>query len=236
MKKEDTHSTHWELMVETAKEVAALKDGSHERLKAEFLEEFGQLPTSDLLDYYDDLLKNDIDKTKLNPKKSSRKASRRHRKTSTNPQAPTPDPDLVETNQDPQESGPDIENPIEKGTANEAAVSEMAFAEKMASEKQLTVLGFRKSFEATFGEEPSLELVAHFLKRLAYCKRETKAVTETPDKGKSAQNNFIPKFINTGSPTVLTFRRAFEKEFGEFPSTEMVTRFLNELSRKKFSR
>ncbi len=236
MKKEDTHSTHWELMVETAKEVAALKDGSHERLKAEFLEEFGQLPTSDLLDYYDDLLKNDIDKTKLNPEKSRRKANRKPEKSRTSPQAPNPDSELVESNQDPQEPGPDIENPIEQEAANEAPVSEMAFAEQVASQKRLTVLGFRKSFEATFGKEPSLELVAHFLKRLAYSKREKTAATEPPDKGKSVQNDFIAKFVNTRSPTVLTFRRAFEKKFGLSPSTEIVTSFLNELSRKKFSR
>lgn len=204
MTKEDGKSTHWDLMLETAKEVAALENSSHDRLKVEFLEEFGRLPTSELLDYFDDLLKSDIQKTSLNSKKTKSGSQR-------------PSPDLVK--------------PKEEEVPSETVITDIEFAEKIASQKEVTVLGFRQSFKATFGKEPSLELVAHFLKRLAYRKRD--ASKKPRNQGETTHKSFVKDFVNSGSPTVLTFRRAFKEKFGASPHTEMVTFFLNELSTQR---
>ena len=189
MKNEESRSTHWDLMLATAKEIAA-RDGSHDRLKEEFLEEFGRLPTSELLDYFDDLLKSDI-----------------------------------------AGQAPGAYNRNEIEAPGETTDPEMVFAEKMATKKKATVLGFRQAYEAAYGKEPELELVAYFLKRLAYRKR--KSNTPTTAQKKTTEIQFVKDFTASNSPTILTFRQGFKKMFGRSPHSELITLFLNELSTRQ---
>ena len=199
-------------MLATVKEVAILGDGSLTRLEQEFLEEFGHLPTSDLIDYFTSLQGN---KTKSNPPQVTEKKA----------------PDTNEKDFDP----------------------EIKFTDQIALESDATILVYRKSFEKTFGKKPSIELVAHFLKRLAYHRKSSKG---KPVQGKPAQSKpvqskpaqvkqahmeiptkqgraaFIQNFVAGKTPTILKFRREFEKEFGVPPSPEIIGNFLERLSKK----
>ena len=196
MKKEDHLSTHWDLMLATVKEVAAHDNSSVNRLQQEFLEEFGRLPTSELIDYFADILKNDNKKTHLKRQVQKKEAIKEK----------TPTPQIA----------PEMDSEIE-------------FANKMAANNQVTVLTFRKAFETIFGKKPPIELVAHFLKRVAYLRRQ-------PSKKSGNQDNavriiFVKDFISGKSPTVLKFRQGFEEKFGKPPNYEMITIFLKELSK-----
>jgi len=193
MEKEDHLSAHWDLMLATVKEVAAHGNSSVNRLEQEFLEEFGRLPTSELIDYFADLLKNDNEKT--------------HRKRQVQKKEL-----IIEKAQNP-EMDPEIE-----------------FTDKMAVHDRVTVLTFRKSFEVTFGKKPPIERVAHFLKRLAYLRRQPSKKSGNQDN--AARVSFVKDFISGNSPTVLKFRQGFEEIFGNPPNSEMITFFLKELSKK----
>jgi hypothetical protein len=190
MKKKDHHSTHWDLMLATVKEVAADDNSSVDRLQEEFLEEFGHLPTSELIDYFADLLKNDN-------KKTTKKTQVQKKET------------IKEKTVDP----------------------EIQFTDKMATNNQVTVLAFRKSFEAAFGKKPPIELVAHFLKRMTYLRQQSPKKSTIQDS--DVKVSFIKNFISRKSPTVLKFRREFEDKFGDPPNSEMVALFLKELSKSR---
>jgi hypothetical protein len=207
MKKDTNTPPHWDLMLATVKEVATLGDGSLTQLEQEFLEEFGHLPTSDLIDYFTSLQGN---KTKNNPPQVTEKKK----------------PDTNEKDVDP----------------------EIKFTDQIALESDSTILVYRKTFEKTFGKKPSLELVAHFLKRLAHHRKSSmgKPVHSKPAQSKPAQVKqaqveiptkqgraaFIQNFVAGKTPTILNFRREFEKEFGVPPSPEIIGNFLEMLSRK----
>jgi len=191
MKKEDHLSAHWDLMLATVEEVAAHDNSSVNRLQQEFLEEFGRLPTSELIDYYADILKTDNEKTHL--KRQVQKKVIKEKK---------PNPEM-----DP----------------------EIKFTDKMAVNNQVTVLTFRKSFEVTFGKKPPIELVAHFLKRVAYLRRQPSKKSGNQDN--AAKVSFVKDFISGKSPTVLKFRQGFEEIFGSPPNSGMITFFLKELSK-----
>ena len=190
MKKKDHLSTHWDLMLATVKEVAADDNSSVDRLQEEFLEEFGHLPTSELIDYFADLLKNDNEKT-TKKKQVQKKELNKEKKV------------------DPE---------------NE-------FTDKMDTNNQVTVLAFRKSFEAAFGKKPPIELVAHFLKRMTYLRQQSPKKSIGQDNETKA--SFIKNFISRKSPTVLKFRQEFEGKFGDPPNSEMVAFFLKELSKSR---
>ena len=188
MKKDKNKIPHWDLMLATVKEVATLGDGSVTQLEQEFLEEFGHLPTSDLIDYFTSMQENR--KKRIKPGKVEQKKQ-----------------NTVEKNTDP----------------------EVEFANKIALESDATILLFRKSFEIAFGKKPSLELVAHFLKRLAYyrCK-------PTPEKKSvdASRTKFVQEFVSGQTPTILNFRKEFEKKFGHPPSSKVIGFFLEMLSKK----
>ncbi len=188
MKKENPKNPHWDLMLATVKEVATLGDGSVTQLEQEFLEEFGHLPTSDLIDYFVSMQEN----------KKKRAEPRAEKKEN---QAP------------PQnESDPETE-----------------FADKIALAGDATILIFRKSFEVTFGKKPSLELVAYFLKRLAYHRNNQDREKRTSD---SNRIKFIQRFVSGSHPTILDFRREYEKKFGQPPNPKIIEYFLEILSKK----
>lgn len=190
MKKKDHLSTHWDLMLATVKEVAADDNSSVNRLEEEFLEEFGHLPTSELIDYFADLLKNDNEKTYQKRQTQKKEV-------------------IKEKKKDP----------------------EIEFTDKLAANDQITVLAFRKSFEAAFGKKPPIELVAHFLKRIAYLRRQSSKKSGGHDN--EAKVSFVKNFISGKSPTVLKFRQEFEEKFGDRPNSEMIALFLKELSQKR---
>lgn len=203
MNKEAHLSAHWDLMLATVKEVAAHDNSSVNRLQEEFLEEFGRLPTSELIDYFADILKTDNEKTHL---------KRQVQKKVTIEKKPTPEMDPeIDLGMDP-EMDPEIE-----------------FTDKITVNNQVTVLTFRKSFEITFGKKPPLELVAHFLKRVAYLRRQPSKKSGNLDN--VTRVNFVRDFISGESPTVLKFRLEFEKKFGNPPNSVMITLFLKELSK-----
>ena len=228
MKNEDSRSTHWDLMKETAKEVATLKEGSHDRLKAEFLEEFGRLPSSEVLDYFNDLLKSDIEKTRPEPsQKDTQSSPKRSSDAAINSETPSSSPEEA------------IIAPVSDIAANEDGrltqepSSEAVFAEKFAAKKEATVLRFRHSFEEAYGQEPSLEIVAHFLKMLAINKKEKEDDIAPPSiKEKPAKETFVEQFVKGPAPTVKTFREAFEKTYGSVPEGRWINQFLNALSKK----
>ncbi len=188
MKKDKNNTPHWDLMLATVKEVATLGDGSVTQLEQEFLEEFGHLPTSDLIDYFTSM--QESQKRRIKPRKIQGE------KQST-----------IEKNVDP----------------------EVEFANKIALESDATILLFRKSFEITFGKKPSIELVAHFLKRLAYCRCQP-----TPEKisKNASRTKFVREFVSGQAPTILNFRKEFEKKFGHPPNSKMIGFFLEMLSKK----
>lgn len=203
MNKEAHLSAHWDLMLATVEEVAAHDNSSVNRLQEEFLEEFGRLPTSELIDYFADILKTDNEKTHL---------KRQVQKKVTIEKKPTPEMDPeIDLGMDP-EMDPEIE-----------------FTDKITVNNQVTVLTFRKSFEITFGKKPPLELVAHFLKRVAYLRRQPSKKSGNLDN--VTRVNFVRDFISGESPTVLKFRLEFEKKFGNPPNSVMITLFLKELSK-----
>ncbi len=188
MNNEDHLSAHWDLMLATVEEVATHDNSSVNRLQQEFLEEFGHLPSSELIDYFADLLKTDDDKAKLKRRVQKKEINKKK-----NP-------------------NPEIE-----------------YTDKMAANNQITVLAFRESFKITFGNEPPIERVARFLKRIAYLRQPPSQKFDSPDN--AAQVNFVKNFISTKSPTVLKFRQGFKEQFGNPPNSKLITYFLKELSK-----
>ncbi|RTZ97300.1 MAG: hypothetical protein DSY90_07880 [Deltaproteobacteria bacterium] len=189
MKKDTNKTPHWDLMLATVKEVATLGDGSVTQLEQEFLEEFGHLPTADLIDYFTSM-------------QESRKKRSNPGPVAAEKQKP------AEENVDPQ----------------------VAFTDKIAMESDATILLYRKSFEATFGKKPSVELVAHFLKRLAY--HRCQPPSQEKVSADESRRQFIKKFISGEKPTILNFRREFENKFNQPPNPKIIGLFLEMLSKK----
>lgn len=117
------------------------------------------------------------------------------------------------------------QDPIEKSFD-----PEIEFTNKIALESDTTILLFRKSFEITFSKKPSIELLAHFLKRLAYNRDKP---TQERMSTNVSRTKFVQEFVTGKTPTILNLRREFEKKFGRPPSPKMIGFFLERLSKNR---
>ncbi len=208
---DDKHnrSPHWDLMMATVKEVATRDESSVSRLEEEFLEEFGQLPTSELLDYFSDLLRHGSEneaEQELTPQSQP---------------APVKAKPVVPVEKKQPEKQPAAEKKVDP---------KVEFIDKMASNDQMTVLKFRKLFEMKFDVEPPIELIARFLKRLAYFREQ--ASINTGNQDEETSEGFVKSYIAGKSPTVLKFRQEYEEKFGQPPTADIITFFLTELSKR----
>ena len=101
------------------------------------------------------------------------------------------------------------------------------FAQAFAGSQQPTVLKFRNSFIEQFKTPPPDEVTEYFLK----------VISETPkisadSEDYEAKINFAKTVANGLISTVLQFRQAYEKVYGEKPTTEIINVFIESLPRR----
>lgn len=101
------------------------------------------------------------------------------------------------------------------------------FAQAFADSPQPTVLKFRNSFKEQFKIPPPDEVTEYFLKIIS------EAPKSNADKEDyEAKINFAKTVANGLISTVLQFRQAYEKVYGEKPPTEIINVFIENLPRQ----
>lgn len=101
------------------------------------------------------------------------------------------------------------------------------FAEIIANRPNPTVLKLRHEFSKQYGSPPSGEITQYFLKKI----QENTCIT-VPDEDYQSKVNFAKTVANGLISTILQFRKAFEKAYGETPSTEIIDVFIKNLPHK----
>ena len=101
-------------------------------------------------------------------------------------------------------------------------------AENIARGPQPTVAKLRKGFQKEFGILPSDKIVQYFLGKI----RQYAEAKELPDEEHESREHFARTVANGSVSTVLQFRKIFEKAYGEPPAQETIEIFISHLSGK----
>lgn len=118
-----------------------------------------------------------------------------------------------------QEMSKSVEHEPQKGV--------IQFAKEFACCATPTVLRFRNAFKQRFGSFPNDAIIAVFLESVQRVPDDHKDNDDTPAKMK-----FAEAVASAGIPTILQFRQAFQKVYGELPSEEVIDVFIKHLSGK----
>ncbi len=244
----------WEIQVSIAKAAARLPEPSLAKLHYEVLEEIGQPPGLNLIDYFVKLADIADEEVKEYFRFIGKSTSGQPKKEKKDPHKELADgcardntPSVLKFrqafvlkfNEPPPEEL--ISYFLEKvkggGDAAEAAVkdtgkqAQLALAAKIAGGPHPTVLQLREAFDKQFGFVPSAEVVQYFLDK----KREYSLAEKVPDEDYESKAHFAQTVAGGLVSTILQFRKAFEKAYGESPSQEIIEVFMRSLSRKKES-
>ena len=237
----------WDVQVSIAKAAAKLPNPSLAKLHNEVLEEIGQRPGLDLVDYFVSITKISHEEVKEYFQyigKLKKDASKEIKK----------DPCLLLADSIACDETPTVlkfrhafikehgEPPSEKlteyflkkmqsaprgKTVNRDKQAKFNFAEIIANRHNSTVLQLRHEFTKQFGSPPSGEITQYFLKKI-----QENACSKVPDEDYESKANFAKTVANGLITTILQFRKAFEKAYGETPSTEIIDVFIKNLPRK----
>lgn len=240
----------WDVQVSIANAAAKLPEPSLAKLQHEVLEEIGQLPGPDLIKYFigiANIPREEVEEYLTYIGKSKEKLKKRTSKSDfeilADKIAGGKNPSVLkfrqafitEYNEPPSEQltkfflqkvqGGQQKHPI-KGDKQ----VQFDFAKKIAHGKHPTVLTLRKEYTKEFGTPPTDDITGFFLKTIKDA--PPPEVDEQSSKDFEAKVNFAKTVSNGLIPTILQFRKAYEKVYGESPSTEIIDVFIKHLPRK----
>jgi len=247
---EKKENIFWDVQVSIANAAAKLPQPSLAKLHHEVLEEIGQPPGSDLINYFidiADLPDEEVEEYLSYIGKSKEKLKRK---------APKPDFEMLadkvigganptvlkfrqafieEYNEPPSEKLTKyflqkVQGGRGEQPKNESKQVQLDFAKKIAYGSHPTVLTLRKEYTKQFGSPPAEDITGYFLKAMKDA--PPPEVHEQDKKDFEAKVNFAKTVSNGLIPTILQFRKAYEKVYGESPPTEIVDVFIKHLPRK----
>lgn len=245
-----TNSPFWDVQVSIANGVAKMQSPSLAKLHHEILEEMGTPPSQELIDYF--LEQVEVADEEL--VEYYRYIGKYNNKKGISPGASSrPSADLIDTllqqgnpsvvtfrqaylkqhGTDPseQETRNFLERVQKRGRQQVAQPNKQQyfqFAESIARGAHPTVLKLRTDFSKKFGSPPPDEVIKYFLDRIQNGVPEPKSNVQESD----AKVNFAKTVANGLISTVLQFRNAYEKVYGEAPSNEIIDVFIKNLSKK----
>ncbi len=251
---DDSQNSYWDVQISIAEAIACLPKPSLAKLHHDILEEIGKRPSLKLTDYFLSITKiskeereeyfkyigmsDDADvKTVQEVTETTNKSSYLQlADTIASGDAPTvlklrqayieeydepPSTKLIEYFLKKIQSVP--HGTIENGGKQE----KLDFVQQIAGSPNPTVLTFRKRFIAQFGSSPSNELTEYFLKILQ--KISSNSVDETPGDDFDSKVVFAKTVARGLISTILQFREAFKKAYGETPSADLIDVFIKNL-------
>lgn len=251
----------WDVQVSIAKAVAAQEKPSLAKLHHDILEEIGQRPNEELIEYFLKIAKipsqekeeyfNYVGISKVPAMEITENLIK---KSSTNPHIQIADniacgdaPTVLKFRQVYSEEYGEppsmklIEYFLKKtqdvlrAKAEGGKVpSKIAFVEEVAAIPNSTVLKFRKSFEEQFGVLPTAELIEHFLKKLQKNSLSGGNEADSDDFTSSDPKvNFAKSAARQNIATILQFVKVFEKAYAEKPSVALIDVFIKNIPRTK---
>ena len=239
----------WEIQVSIARAAARLPKPSLAKFHYEVLEEIGKPPGLDLIDYFVSLADISDEEVKeyfrfIGKTKEGRKKEKDNdpKKELTKRCAAGDSPSVLkfrqsfieEFDEPPSEEmiGFFLQTVQGNGTGREKnndKQTQLNLAETIARGPQPTVAKLRKGFQKEFGTTPSGEIVQYFLEKM----QQYAQVKDLPDEEHESKVNFAKTVAGGLVSTILQFRKAFEKAYGEPPDAEITEIFIRQLSRKK---
>jgi len=238
----------WDVQVSIARAAARLPEPSLAKLHYEVLEEIGKPPGLDLVDYFVGLAeiaeeeieeyfrfvgKREGEKKQGNKEPGKKLADRiaggdgptvlKFRQAFEQELKKPPSEKLISYFLQRVQGAP-------RGKANngEQPIRFTLLAEKIARGPQPTVVKLRDAFREQFGSPPSDEITQYFLQKI----REYSQLKDLPDEEFDSKVNFAETVAGGLISTILQFRQAFEKAYGEVPSAEIIEIFIRNLPRK----
>jgi len=245
---DDKHQSHWDIQVSIAKAIAHMENPSLMKLHHNIMEEFGHRPGLDLIDYFIGITETVDGEVQeyLNyigaavPQQKTKETKKDPGLLMADKIALTDNPTVLRFRQafitEFDEPPPDqltnyflkkIQDTPQKKKVYEDKDTQFHFAEAIANRPNSTILKFRHEFSRKYGVLPSSELTGYFLKKL---KRNNSP--QEKEKDYKSQVNFAKTVANRIIPTVLQFRKTFEKAYGIEPSVELVDIFIKNLPNK----
>jgi hypothetical protein len=240
----------WDVQVSIARAAARLPKPSLAKLHYEVLEEIGQPPSLELVDYFVDLTEITDEEIKEYFRFVGKPDEERQKEHSRDPGQELADriarngerPTVLkfrqafarEFNESPSEELTRYFLLQVQGVSRDAAknggqqVRLTILAEKVAREPHPTVAKLRDAFREQFGAPPSDEITQYFLQKI----QEYSQSKKLPDEEFDSKANFAKTVANGLISTILQFRKAYEKAYDEAPSTEIIEVFIQHLPRK----
>ncbi|HHD64778.1 MAG TPA: hypothetical protein ENK96_10570 [Desulfobulbaceae bacterium] len=240
----------WDVQVSIARAAARLPKPSLAKLHYEVLEEIGQPPGLDLVDYFVDLTEINEEEVedyfrfigKLKEKQREEHSRDPGQKLADRIAGSDGRPTVLkfrqaferEFNESPSEELTRYflqkvqDTPRDKANKGDPQARFTLLAEKIAREPHPTVVRLRDAFKKQFGLPPSDEITQYFLQRI----QKNSQAKKLPDEEFESKANFARTVANGLISTVLQFRKAYEKAYDEEPSTEIIEVFIQHLPRK----
>lgn len=241
-----TDNQLWNVQVSIAKGAAKMSQPSLAKLHHEVLEELGKPPSQELIDYFLTLIDipekevqayyRYIGKEKGNFNRDNREAAPddlikkiahgdapsvlKFRQAYVQLYKADPSEEIIKCFL--REAQGTAKTSVEKGE-NQLHLN---YADSVARSPQPTVLKLRKGFINQFGFPPSEEITKYFLK----------AILDSPTVGEDSEEleakiNFAQTVAKGLISTVLQFRQAYKKVYGEQPTPEIIDVFIKSLPR-----
>ena len=256
MSSDTKHDPFWEIQLSLAKGVARLPRPSLAKLHYEVLEELGKPPGLDLVDFFVKLANISEEEVREYFRFIGKDAAVKIQEERTRDEAQQlagaiarePGATVLKYRQAfTQRFGhPPSEKQIgfflkavqdgSRDAADTGMVKEdgYALADRVAMQPGATVLRFRELYQQQFGIAPTSELTQYFLERMRSGKEQAREMLDEDDgEGLASQLEFARTVAGGLITTILQFRQAFEKAYGQAPSAEVTEEFLQHLSRKK---
>lgn len=104
---------------------------------------------------------------------------------------------------------------------------ERQFVNDFVHKPQPTVLKFRTAFHQQYGHFPHEDVTTYFLEKI-----RCDSFDAEPSLNRSSREEFAEVAAKRGVATVLQFRRAYEKVYGEQPETGIIEAFMRYLQKE----
>ncbi len=240
----------WKIQISIARAAAKLPDPSLAKFHYEVLEEIGKPPGLDVIDYFVNLTNIPEDEVDEYFRFICKTKDGRQKEESNDPKkalaqrcAGGDSPSVLkfrqafveEFDEQPSEEliGYFLQTVQEAAAPVKAKVNDrqahLRLAETIARKPHPTVAILRSEFKKRFGILPSSEIISHFLGKIGQADQDD----DIADEDYESMVNFAQTVAGGIVSTILQFREAFEKAYGEPPSPEITEIFIRHLPPKK---
>lgn len=181
--KTTNQGSYWDIKLSIAKSIANDPNPSTQKLQQDIIEEFGYPPEPELIDFFLKLTSRKIQ----GKKDQSENEKRRLAETMAQESAPSVLKFRREFHRKYALNPPNeltsyflqkLQDYAKTRQLKEQKQGQLDFTRTKAQESSCTILQFRAAFQETFGEEPSNELLAFFLKNMARVNKTPPATSE----------------------------------------------------------